>query len=137
MSSLVTTSANRVLGLEYLNAVEGPAQYETIAIRLGTDHDFYTTTRTKLIQTCLQRNPVHPYWDVARYVKNFETGLREAFQRFLDGLAPDHIFVQETEQAQRGTYDEEIAAHPQDPDTEENSRSSNKSNTMQTATSRM
>jgi protein O-GlcNAc transferase len=89
MSSLVTTSANRVLGLEFLNAKDGPSQYEEIAIRLGTDHDFYHSTRSSLIQTCLQR--------------------------FFDGLEPDHIFVQETDEAKRGTFDVEIAAHPQDP----------------------
>lgn len=115
MSSLVTTSANIVLGLEHLNAPEGPSQYEEIAIRLGTDNHFYTSTRTKLIETCLQRNPVHPYWDVARYVKNFETGLKEAWQRFLNGLATDHIYVEESEAAKAGTFDQEIGAHPQDP----------------------
>lgn len=115
MSSLVTTSANKVLDLEFLNAPNGPVEYEEIAIRLGIDNVFYTTTRTKLIDTCLQRNPVHPYWDVARYVKNFEAGITEAWQRFLKGLEPDHIYVEESEAAKEGTFDEEIAAHPQDP----------------------
>jgi len=112
MSSLVTTSANVVLGLPELNAYSGSRQYEDIAIELGTNATFYRQTRTKLIDTCLQRNPMHPYWDVARYVKNFEAGITTALERFLDGQPPGHIFVEESELAGRGTYDDEILAHP-------------------------
>lgn len=114
MSSRVTTSANLVLGLEDLNAYHGPSQYEDVAIRLGTDLDFYQSLRTKLIETALQRNPMHPYWDVARYVKNFEVGLTTAWNLYLNGQPPEHIFIQETVEAAKGTYDDEIAAHPQD-----------------------
>ena len=111
MASRVTTSANRVLGLEGLNG-DGPHEYEEIAIRLGNDEQFFHQTRTKLIDSSLQRNPMHPYWDVARYVKNFEVGLKSAFEAFVSKSPKDHIFVQETAEAQRGTYDDEILAHP-------------------------
>lgn len=111
MASRVTTSANEVLGMTQLNAYEGPPQYEDIAIRLGNDEPFYQEMRNHLIGTALQRNPMHRYWDVARYVKNFEDGMRQAWANF---LADDkkHIFVQESEAASRGTYDDEIEAHP-------------------------
>jgi protein O-GlcNAc transferase len=114
MSSRVTTSANEVLGLERLNAPGGPAEYEEIAIRLGTDPALYRDVRGRLVDTCLQRNPMHPYWDVARYVKNFEAGLEAAWHRFVEGKDPEHIYVQESPEAMRGTFDDEIAAHPQD-----------------------
>jgi len=124
MSSRVTTSANIVLGLPHLNANEGGTQqYEQIAIEMATNHTLYTQTRIKLIETALQRNPMHPYWDVPRYVKNFEQGLRTAWDRFLntdtnhndDAVAvKDHILIQETTLAQAGTYDDEIAKHPQE-----------------------
>jgi len=115
MSSLVSTSANVVLGLaEHLNAYEGPKQYEDMAIALGNDPSLFSMIRTKLIDTCLQRNPMHPYWDVARYLKNFEVGLTMAWQRFLAGLPPDHLEIRETEAAQKGTFDEELLAHPPD-----------------------
>lgn len=114
MSSRVSTSANVVLGLEELNALGGPGEYEDIAIRLGKNRTFYRDVRAKLIDSSLQRNPMHPYWDVARYVKNFEVGLESAWRRFLDRLPPEPIFVVETDEARRGTYDDEIAAHPQE-----------------------
>ena len=114
MSSRVTTSANIVLGLEELNAKEGVRQYEDIAIRIGTDESFYRRVRNKLIDSCLQRNPMHPYWDVARYVKNFEAGLRIAWQHFLDGKDPQHIRIVESPEAAKGTSDDEINANPPD-----------------------
>lgn len=112
MSSRVTTSANVVLGLEQLNAHNGVRQYEEIAIRVGINQTEYNQIRTKLISTCLQRNPMHPYWDVARYVKNFEAGLEAAWQIFLSGKDPEHIFVNESLLARQGTFDEEILSHP-------------------------
>lgn len=112
MCSRVTTSSNVVLGLsEHLNA-KNVSDYEQLAIRLATDPNLYKEVRRTLIDTALQRNPMHPYWDVARYVKNFETGLHMAWHRFLDGQDPDHLFVKETEAAATGTMDEEILAHP-------------------------
>jgi protein O-GlcNAc transferase len=114
MSSRVTTSANLVLGLEALNAYKGPREYEDIAIRIGTDKSFYEASRKKLIDSCLQRNPMHPYWDVARYVKNFETGLRMAWSLFLGDKPPKHIRVEESAAAAMGTYDDEILANPSD-----------------------
>lgn len=112
MSSRVTTSANLVLGLTELNAYRGSFQYEDIAIRIGTDPDFYQQIRTRLIDSCLQRNPMHPYWDVARYVKNFEQGLRQAWTLFREGKSPQNIKIVESDIAAKGTYDEEILAHP-------------------------
>lgn len=112
MASRVSTSANQVLGLEHLNAYEGPDHYEHIAIKLAKNATLFSQTRDKLIATALQRNPMHRYWDAARYVKNFETGLTRAWERFLDGLAPDHIWIEETAEAAKGTFDEEIHQHP-------------------------
>ena len=112
MASRVTTSANQVLGLNHLNAYKGVEQYERIAIALASNATLFEATRRRLIATALKRNPMHPYWDVPRYVKNLETGLLSAWGRFIDGLAPDHIWIQETDAAAKGTFDEEIAQHP-------------------------
>lgn len=112
MSSRVTTSANTVLGLEQLNANNGLNEYEDIAIRIGNNYTEYNEIRNKLIAACLQRNPMHPYWDVARYVKNFENGLTIAWENFLNGNDPDHIFIKESSLAAKGTYDDEILANP-------------------------
>ena len=68
MSSRVSTSANVVLGLDELNANGGSKEYEDIAIRLGNDKAWFTSIRTKLVEACLQKDPMHPYWDVPRLV---------------------------------------------------------------------
>lgn len=112
MSSRVTTSGNIVLGLEQLNAYGGPSEYEDIAIDIANDPEKYSAIRNKLIATALQRNPMHPYWDVPRYVKNFQTGLMTAWERFLSGQPPEHITVEESEETSRGTYDDVVLANP-------------------------
>lgn len=61
----------------------------------GLDEDgIYTRTRTALVKSCLQTQPLmHPFWDVARYVRNFERGLSEAFRRYIHDEKWDHIEV--------------------------------------------
>ena len=114
MSSRVTTSANVVLELDELNAYDGPRHYEDIAIELGTNRTKYEEVRRRLIDTALQRNPLHPYWDMNRYVQNLQSGLMEAWGRYLKGLPPDHIEIIESEEAKRGTYDDVLEANPSD-----------------------
>jgi len=93
MSSRVSTSANVVLCLEELNAYDGPSQYVEIATKLGTNKDYFQAIRNKLIGTCLQREPMHPYWDVARYVFNFSEGIVKAFETFIYGNEVSHIEI--------------------------------------------
>lgn len=62
MASRVSTSANIVLGLDHLNAYDGPTQYERIAISLASNSSLFEETRRKLIDTCLETNPMHRYW---------------------------------------------------------------------------
>jgi protein O-GlcNAc transferase len=114
MSSLVSTSANLVLGLEELNAYDGPKQYEDIAIELGTNRTKFNDIRRRLIDTALQRNPMHPYWDAARYTKNLENGLLQAWDRFISGVQPADIYVVESDDTRRGTFDDLLHAHPSD-----------------------
>ena len=49
-----------------------------------------------------------------RYVQNLESGLTEAWNRYLKGLPPDHIEIIESEEARRGTYDDVLEANPSD-----------------------
>jgi protein O-GlcNAc transferase len=114
MASRVTTSANIVLGLEQLNAYNGSLQYEDIAIELGKDNSKLQKIRERLIATATQKNPMHPYWDVPRYVKNFETGLKMAWTRFLSGESPDHIFVVESDDTKKGSFEDVFLANPPD-----------------------
>mmetsp|Transcript_64687 Transcript_64687/g.131552 ORF Transcript_64687/g.131552 Transcript_64687/m.131552 type:complete len:825 (+) Transcript_64687:183-2657(+) len=114
MSSRVSTSANIVLGLEELNAYQGPRQYENIAIDLGNNPIKFKEVRRKLIDTALQTNPMHPYWDAARYALNLETGLLMAWDRFLAGKPAGTIEVVESFEASRGTYDQKLRDNPSD-----------------------
>ena len=114
MSSRVTTSANIVLGLEELNAYDGPRQYEDIAIEIGNNRRKFDDIRKRLIDTALQRNPMHPYWDAPRYAKNLESGWSEAWDRFLAEREPEDITVVESEEAAQGTYDEVLINNPSD-----------------------
>jgi protein O-GlcNAc transferase len=109
MSSRVTTSANVVLGLDELNAYNGVWEYETIAVRLGMEETWFKSVRAKLVESCLQKNPMHEYWDVPRYVRNFERGLKMAWDDYLDGREIDHVIVSEDgEKELRGTMEDEL-----------------------------
>jgi len=123
MSSRVSTSANTVLGLEELNSPEGPRQYEDTAIELGNNPGKLDSIRTKLIGTATQRNPMHPYWDVPRYVKNVQEGLTTAWNQYLSGEPPKHIDVVETEEAQKGTYDDVLLSNPSEGKAKKNKES--------------
>jgi len=114
MSSRVTTSANIVLGLEDLNAYDGSRHYEDIAIELGNNQTKFKEVRRRLIDTARQTNPMHPYWDAPRYVKNIESGLIAAWERFLAGKEPDVIEVVESPETSKGTYDQILTANPSD-----------------------
>jgi protein O-GlcNAc transferase len=115
MSSRVTTSANIVLGLETLNAYQGPRGYEDIAIELANNRTTFENVRNQLIDTALQRNPMHPYWDANRYAKNLESGFFQAWDRFLAGQEPEQIEVVESEETARGTYNDVLERFPSDP----------------------
>lgn len=52
---------------------------------------------------------MHPYWDVPRYVSNFESGLRMIWNKFLSGDMVDHVHIVEDED-ERGTLEIELAA---------------------------
>lgn len=95
MSSRVVTSANIVLGTPELNAVGGIEEYEKIAVRIGTDEEFYKTMHGKIIDAALQDNPIHEFWDMERYTRNLEQGIEIAWEKYLNGEKPDHIYVKD------------------------------------------
>jgi len=92
MVARVTTSANIVLGILELNG-NGALEYESIAIKLAENFSFYTSIREHLIDTCLQTEPMHRFWDVKRYTKDLEEGLEIAFNNYMAGGSSAHIFV--------------------------------------------
>lgn len=100
MGSRVITSANIVLGIPELNAM-GYDKYKEVAVRLGTNKEFYSDIRTKLVKSALQDEPMHPFWDMERYTRNFEKGLIQAFEMYLNGKEPSHIFVQDDDEEEK------------------------------------
>jgi protein O-GlcNAc transferase len=107
LSSRVTTSANIVLGLSELNG-NSISEYVQIATKLGIDGSYFNDIRRRLIRTCLQRDPYHPYWDTRRYTKNLERGFEIIWQRYLAGLTPHHVTVIEDQDIERGSNDADI-----------------------------
>lgn len=95
MAARVTTSANIILGIPQLNGND-TSEYESIAVKLATNLTFYSSIREHLIDTCLQVEPMHPFWDVKRYTKDLEKGLEMAFDLYFSGKEPAHIFVGKT-----------------------------------------
>ena len=107
LSSRVTTSANVVLGLSELNG-NGISEYVQIATKLGLDKNYFNDVRRKLIRTCLQRNPYHPYWDTRRYTKNLERGFEMIWKRYMAGLKANHVTVIEDAGIEIGSNDADI-----------------------------
>ena len=97
-----------------MNAYDGSRHYEDIAIDLGNNATKYRNIRRSLIDTALQTNPMHPYWDAPRYAKNLESGLMTAWDRFLAGEEPRTIEVVESLEASRGTYEQTLMRNPSD-----------------------
>lgn len=70
---------------------ENPQHYEEMAVAIATNKDLETALKTQLIS----QRPVCPLFDTERFVANFERALDLSYDRFLAGLAPDHLFVTE------------------------------------------
>jgi len=106
MASRVSTSANVVLGLDELNAYGGVEEYVDIAVRLGEDGEWFEGVRERLIDTCRMREPMHPYWDVERYVEDIEGLFGMAWERYLSGKEIQHLSLKvEEEDVGDGTID--------------------------------
>jgi protein O-GlcNAc transferase len=100
LSSRVTTSANTVLGLTDLNG-HGFPEYVRIATKLGNNRTYFDDVRRRLVKTCLQREPFHPYWDTFRYTKNLEKGFEIVWHRYLADLPKEHVTVMEGTDVER------------------------------------
>lgn len=105
MASRVTTSANILIGLDqYLNA-PSIQNYVTKAVTLAKNSTLLEEVRSKLIESALKKNPMHPYWDMLRYVRNLEKGWFEAWKTYVDGKPKSHIYIKDDGQ---GSYEEDV-----------------------------
>jgi predicted O-linked N-acetylglucosamine transferase (SPINDLY family) len=68
---------------------ETQEQYEEIAIELAKDPE-----KLELIKEKLKRNlPISPLYDTPLYAKQIESAYEEMYDRYQNGLGPDHIYV--------------------------------------------
>ena len=94
MGGRVGVSILTTLGLPELVA-EDDAEYSKIAIRLGKNQTYYTSIRSRLVHTCLQK-PSNPYWDMSGYVRNLERGFQAIWNLFISGGGFRNVIVKET-----------------------------------------
>ena len=70
-------------------------EYEALAIDLATDPQ-----RLKAVRQKLQRNRLStPLFDTKLFTKHIEDAYAQMYQRYQDGLPPDHIYVSQTQPA--------------------------------------
>ena len=81
-----------------LNAVNLPElitttqdEYEALAIELATHSEKLKNLRDKLINNL----PTAPLYNTPLYTKHLESAYSNMYDRYQNGLAPDHIYVNE------------------------------------------
>ena len=91
-SARVAASLLTAVGLEEL-ITETEEDYEDLIMKLAEQPRKLKKLKNKLASNILKE----PLFDTPRYTRNFEAGIKEAFNRFSLGLKPDHIDVLEAE----------------------------------------
>jgi protein O-GlcNAc transferase len=84
----VAGSLLHAVGLpELVNETE--EQYEALALELATSPERLNQIKAKLAENRLTQ----PLFDTEQYTRYLETGYKMAFERFLNGQAPEHVYV--------------------------------------------
>ena len=86
------------MGASLLNAVNLPElitssekEYETLAVELGNDPE-----KLKLIKEKLASNlSTAPLYDTPLFTKNLESAFTQMYERYQQGLEPNHIYVEQ------------------------------------------
>lgn len=65
MAARVGFSLLRAVGMEQIVA-KSEMEYEQLAVRLGSDRQYYKKVRAQLVAACLAERPRNPYWDLQR-----------------------------------------------------------------------
>ena len=84
----VSASLLRAVGLPEL-IVNTEAEYEALILELARDGSILNAIRTKLAKNRLRE----PLFDTKRYTRHFESGLRQAYDRYFDGEEPEDIWI--------------------------------------------
>jgi protein O-GlcNAc transferase len=70
------------------NSIE---EYEQLAVTLAQDPQLRSQLRSKIAK----KRTTAPLFDTKRWVRNFERGLKEIWNNYLEGLPPKHVFIKE------------------------------------------
>jgi predicted O-linked N-acetylglucosamine transferase (SPINDLY family) len=89
MTGRMAASLLHTLGLDELVA-QNWSDYEARAIALATEPERYAAIKLQLAQA----RESSPLFDTARTTRAIERGYRMVLDRYWQGLAPDHLFVQ-------------------------------------------
>jgi protein O-GlcNAc transferase len=86
----VSASLLRAVGLPEL-IVNTEAEYEALILELARDGSKLNAIKAKLTKNRLRE----PLFDTKRYARHFESGLRQAYDRYFDGEEPQDIWIME------------------------------------------
>ena len=67
-----------------------PEEYESLAIELATNPDKLKTIKDKLAKNI----STAPLYDTKLFTKNLESAYTQMYERYHQGLKPDHIYVE-------------------------------------------
>jgi len=86
----VSASLLRAVGLPEL-IVNTEAEYEALILELARDASELNAIKAKLAKNRLRE----PLFDTKQYTRHFESGLRQAYDRYFDGEEPEDIWIME------------------------------------------
>src|SRR5262249_30096987 len=90
----VAASLLNAIGLPELVTLTEQA-YEDLAVELATNNPKLQALRSKLADN----RPTAPLFDIQRYTRHLEAAYAVMYDRYQEGLAPDHIDVEAEEGA--------------------------------------
>ena len=91
-ASRVAASLLTTIGLPELIA-KTQAEYEAIAIEIASNPDLMRIIKKKLV---VQKS-ISPLFNTKLFAKTIETAYKKIYDRYQDGLAPDHLYIESTE----------------------------------------
>lgn len=73
--------------------VNTEAEYEALTLELARDASELNAIKAKLAKNRLSE----PLFDTKRYTRHFESGLRQAYDRYFNGQEPEDIWIEESD----------------------------------------
>ena len=71
--------------------VESQNEYESIAVELATNPKKFKVVKDKLVDNL----PNAPLYNTRLFAKNIESAFKTMFERYHQGLDPDHIYIED------------------------------------------